>query len=221
MKADLLEDGTITVSGTIRSERFGRIWAGIGWPDLEPGYLCVVGERVDGRYHALWEKRGGLWEIGRAAVEAKEQFLIDRIVVDARDELATAYLRTLPGLCFNEENPEERVRASAFLSTAGAFIRDEGLMATVVGVSERVVMNYRSALDKTRGIIMAGRLLVHEPHCPALLYALRQPLEDLLRSPVMKGVVWIVTALEDARGHETVDEGTCDPWYTNMFRDPG
>lgn len=220
MKADLLEDGTIAVSGTIRSERFGKIWAGIGWPDLEPGYLCVVGERVDGRYNALWEKRGGLYEIGRAAVEAKERYLIDRIVVDARDELATSYLRTLPGLCFNKEDREATGRDRAFLSTAGGVIRDQGILVTVVGASERVLTNYRSALDTTRGIIVACRLLVHEPNCPGLLYALRQPLEDLLRSPVMKGIVWLVTALEHARGHETLDEGQCDPWYTNIFRDP-
>ncbi len=221
MRADLLEDGTIAVSGALRSERFTKIWAGIGWPDLEPGYLCVVGERIDGRYHALWEKRGGLWEIGHAALEAKQRFLMERIVVDARDELATSYLRTLPGLCFNDKRVEDEARTSAYSSTVGAVVTDERPVATVVGASERVTANYRSALDKTRGIIMAARLLVHEPNCPGILYALRQPLEDLLRSPVMKALVWVVTALEGARGYETVDEGPCDPWYTNVLRDQG
>jgi len=104
MQAEIQADGTIAVSGVTRVETFDRIWAGIGWPDKEPGCICIIGRRPDGRLHALWEKRGGLWEMGDAALEAKNRFLVERIMVDAGDELATSYLRTLDGLCFSDED---------------------------------------------------------------------------------------------------------------------
>ena len=54
------------------------------------------------------EKKGGLWELGAAAVEAKDRLLVDCVWVDARDAIATSYLRTLPGLCFPEEPSAKR-----------------------------------------------------------------------------------------------------------------
>jgi hypothetical protein len=220
MRAKCLEDGTIAVTGTKGAESFNKIWAGVGWPENEAGYLCALGERVDRRYHALWEKSGGLWELGVAAVEAKDSFLIDCIWVDARDAVATSYLRTLPGLCFHEE-PSERGCATA--TGAGSPAKEprsieREMTATVVPVPERATANYRSALEKTRGVIMAGNLMIHEANCPKLVYALRQPLEDLLRSPVMKGLVWVITALEDAKRSADTEVSTSDSWYNNSPR---
>jgi hypothetical protein len=220
MRAKYLEDGTIGVTGTKGKERFNRVWAGIGWPENEAGYLCVLGERADGRYHALWEKSGGLWELGAATVEAKDRFLIDCIWVDTRDGVATSYLRTLPGLCFHEEPPKERfTRPTGVDSRAKAWrsIADR-TTATVRPASDRTTSNYRSALENARGVIMAGNLLIHEANCPKLLYALRQPLEDLLRSPVVKGLVWVLAALEHAKRSADVEVSTPDPWYSNAFR---
>ncbi len=220
MRAKCHEDGTIAVTGTKGTESFNKIWAGVGWPENAAGYFCALGERVDGRYHALWEKNGGLWELGVAAVEAKDRFLIDCIWVDARDAVATSYLRTLPGLCFHEEPP---ARGSPTATGAGSPAKELGLIergmtATVVPVPERATANYRSALEKTRGVIMAGNLMIHEANCPKLVYALRQPLEDLLRSPVMKGLVWVITALEDAKRSADTEVSTSDPWYNNSPR---
>ena len=108
MQASYLPDGIIAVTGAVREERFTRIWAGIGWPDRDPGYLCVVGEREDGRYHALSESLGGLSELGRAAIEAKERLLVENIWVDGRDAVAASYLRTLEGLCGYQDTPKSR-----------------------------------------------------------------------------------------------------------------
>jgi hypothetical protein len=95
MRAEYLEDGTIAVTGSRSTEIFTRIWASVGWPDRDSGHVCVVGERTDGLYHCLWEKSGGLLEIGTAVIAAKDLFLIDCVWVDSSDELATSYLRTL------------------------------------------------------------------------------------------------------------------------------
>jgi len=220
MKAEFLHDGTIGVSGRSRIEKFDRIIAGIGWPDVDPGYICVVGERTDGRYHALWEKRGGLWEIGDSAREAKDRFLIDWIMVDTRDELAASYLRTVDGLCFHQKDGKERPTDGTVSNTGGNF-GDRETVAALIPVPERVTSNYRSALEKTRGVIMAGRLMVHEPNCPILVYTLRQPLDELLRSPVMRALVWAVSALEVTRGSEKIGGESRDPWYTNLPRELG
>lgn len=220
MRAEYRENGTVEVSGTARRETFNRVWAGIGWPDHAAGYLCVIGERPDGTYHALWEKRGGLWELGDAALEATDKLLVECIWVDARDDLATSYLRTLEGLCFHDDprNNWPLPKPGQPIASRPVPPSDLKPTATVVPVPEKILTNYRSALEKTRGLIIAGRLIVHEPNCPRLVYTLRQPLEDLLTSPVMKGLVWVLTALEDIRGNGTLNGVDPEPWYANAPR---
>ncbi|MEW6533313.1 MAG: hypothetical protein AB1473_20950 [Thermodesulfobacteriota bacterium] len=222
MKARYLDNGTIAVSGTWDLVTFNRIWAGIGWPEKEPGYLCVVGERTDNRYHALWEKRGGLLELAEAAIQAKERFLIERILVDSADDLSTSYLRTKPGLCFSERGDEDgTMLRPGDIRPRPAVSLNPRSMCVVAPVLNRVLENYRSALEKTRAVIVQGRLLIHESNCPGLLYALRQPLEDLLKSPAMKALVWVVTALETAQGNGDLVEASQEPWYMNPARDSG
>jgi hypothetical protein len=50
------------------------------------------------------------------------------------------------------------------------------------------------------------------------VYTLRQPLEDLLASPVMKGLVWVLSALEDTRGNGALNGMEPAPWYANIPR---
>jgi len=221
MHAQRQHNGVIAVSGRSGREEFDRIWAGIGWPDDEPGYLCVTGLRADGRPHCIWESRGGLWELGEAAVEAKDRFLIDCLWVDARDTVATAYLRNFNGLCFYEalagaapepglgpQSPAERPH-----------FRGKDIVASIVPVPERITSNFRSALEKVRGTIVNGRLLIHPTNCPRLLYTLRQPLDDLLRSPVTKGLVWVLSALEETGAVAEQGLDAAEPWYETLPRD--
>ena len=237
MQASYLPDGMIAISGTVREEKFTRMWAGIGWPDRDPGYLCVVGEREDGRYHALSESLGGLSELGRAAIEAKERLLVENIWVDGRDAVAASYLRTLEGLCgYQDTSRFSAVEVGAGLKPAPTSAspanpailnvsrRELGYWgilehtANVVAVPDRIAGNFRSALEKTRGVIMAGNLLIHQTRCPKLIYTLRQPLDEILRSPVMKALVWVITALEDHKGNDRPPEAGGEPWYGNLPR---
>lgn len=222
MHADYLEDGTVVVFGASNKLIFNRIWAGVGWPDQDAGHICVVGERTaDNLYHCLWEKHGGLWELGDAALEVKKRFLIDCIWVDARDTISTSYLRTLEGLCFH---PELGTKLPMGMSKAVSPGRRKAPLtardgtAAIAPVQERIWANYRSALEKTRGVIMTGRLFVHETHCPQTVYTLRQPLEQLLKSTVMMALVWVVTALENTRGNLTEAREPQDSWYGNLSR---
>jgi hypothetical protein len=222
MQARYLDNGIIEVSGTVDLVTFNRIWAGIGWPEKDPGCLCVVGERTDNRYHALREKRSGLVELADAAIEARDRFLIERILVDPRDQLSTSYLRTKPGLCFpeTEEQDSTLLRPGDIRPKPPVALNTRSL-CVVAPVLGRVLENYRSALEKTRAVIVQGRLLIHETNCPGLLYTLRQPLEDLLKSPTMKALVWVVTALESAQGNGDLTEVNQEPWYMNVPRDSG
>jgi hypothetical protein len=221
MKTEYLPDSTLAVSGTTRVEKFNKIWAGIGWPDREDGYICVAGERLDGRYHCMWEKPGGLWELGEAAVEAKDRFLVDRIWVDAGDELSTSYLRTLDGLSFYDE--EDDYPDGSWIPARPAsrrdHFRDLGTVATVSPIPERIAANYRSALETIKGLVMKGGLIIHESNCPRLLYVLRQPLQEMLASPVTKGLAWVIAALEISRGVSGAGLDEHSPWYGNLPRE--
>jgi hypothetical protein len=230
MHAEYLQDSIIAVSGTVREERFVRIWAGIGWPDRDAGYLCVVGEREDGRYHVLSEFLGGLAELGRAAIEAKDRLLVENIWVDGKDAVAASYLRTLDGLCAPPGAKGDNLPSPPFAKAHnlnppftkggyGGILHDEHT-AIVVAVPDRITGNFRSALEKTRGVIMAGNLLIHETRCPKLVYTLRQSLDEILRSPVMKALVWVITSLEDHKGNDIPPEANPDPWYGNLQRGP-
>jgi hypothetical protein len=197
MRAERLEDATIAVCGATRTETFNRIWAGVGWPEKNPGCVCVVGERTNGLYHCLWEKLGGLKEIGESIISAKDRFLVDRVWVDGRDELATSYLRTLDGLCFYEDRANlARSLDAAIPKRHWPSLSDPETTAAVVAVPDRVVSNFRSALEKTRAVIMTGSVVIHESGCPRLVYTLRQPLNDLMGSPIMKALVWVISALD-------------------------
>jgi hypothetical protein len=220
MRAEWCEDGAIVVSGAARQEKFKKIWAGIGWPDADPGHLCVVGERTDRRYHAFRENSGGLAELGDAAIECKDRFLVEIIYVDSRDAVATSYLRTLDGLCFYGQPSKDDVTNTGQDVTRPLWphFRDRTTTAIVAPVPDRIVTSYRSALEKTRGVILRGKLLIHESQCPKLVYTLRQPLDELLGSPAMKALVWVVAALEDSSGNPDLADTTSDPWYTNWGR---
>ncbi|MEW6349766.1 MAG: hypothetical protein AB1646_11940 [Thermodesulfobacteriota bacterium] len=208
MQAEYLPDGTIAVSGSTRKEKFTRMWAGIGWPDRIDGHLCAVGERQDGRFHALWEQQGGLWRLGDAAVEARRLLLVDRILVDATDTLATSYLRTLEGLCF-DDNAE--AQDAPLPVSAG----EQRTLVTVTPVPKRILSNFRSALEQIKGIITDGRLMIHSGNCPRLVYTIRQPLQELNASPVMRSLVWVITALEEARHQNGAPPALTEPWYSN------
>jgi len=165
---------------------------------------------------------GGLSELGRAAIEAKDRLLVENIWVDARDAVATSYLRTLEGLCGYEDIPKSDPICPVLTTTCSEMRqhKHDERTAIVVAAPDRITGNFRSALEKTRGVIMAGNLLIHETRCPKLIYTLRQPLDELLKSPVMKALVWVITALEDHKGNDTFQVQETEPWYGNLPKNP-
>lgn len=218
VKAQYLWDNSIALSGRHTTLVFGRIWAGVGWPDTEQGALCVLGESLEGVYHAVGEWRGSLFELGSAAEVATRDFLVECFLIDASDEVSTAYIRRTDHLGEPARAPgpqprlwtKETLRPRAAASTT--------VKPVVVGVRTRYRENFRAALETVRGIAAAHRLAVHQDLCPGLTFALRRDLDYMLKSPVIKALVWVLTAMESTRNHGIVESAPQDPWYHNVPR---
>ena len=187
------------VHGDVRSESFTSVHAGVGWPDGEPGGLVVVGRREDGRYHILEEKRGRLFEITGAAVEISSRLLVDTFWIDSTDTLSTAYFRGDDGplgpLDVGKNATENGVGSSMRIVSRGSSIITTDLAPIVRSVSDAILRNFVSALERVRGMIAQERALINEKRCPSIMYAMRQPMDYALASPVMAAL-----ALEDVDG---------------------
>ncbi len=200
-------DGTIAVHGSSSVQKFAAICAGLGWPNDEPGYFCVVGRREDGRYHCLWEKQGRLWELRETLNAAQSRFLLDCVWVDPTDELGISYLRNLNASGVDAERP------GADSAHVGQIVGQP----VIAGVRKNVMENFVCALEKTREVIMLGALLIHETNCPKLVYSLRRPWKDLLQSPIIRALVCAISGLESSKGLSSAGSAT-QPWYCNISR---
>jgi hypothetical protein len=199
LKVNDTPDGLFAVRGEKETILFQEMIGGIGLPDREQGYFCVVGRRADGKYHCLWESQGGLWELSDAVVQAQEVFPIHEVWMDNSDEFAVSFLR---GLHRNAGDGGSRLNVDS--------------RPVIRRVSARTESNFRSALEKTRGIILEGRLFIHEKNCPVMMYSVNRPLADLLNSAAIKALVWTVCVFESFGIDEIPDVD--DRWYGNICR---
>jgi len=218
MQARELWDGTIAVSGRAATLVFDRICAGIGWPDAEDGALCAVGYSPAGTYHVLEERRGTLLDLGRAVRAMKTDLLVDCFFVDGSDEISTGYLRCLEGAAEACRRDASAGQAqSAFRAvTSGHGTRDPIVIAAV---RSRYREHFRGALESVRGIIASERLMVHRSECPTLTSALHRPLDYMITSPVIRALVWVVTAMEAAADDASAHTGLRDGWYVSYFKE--
>ncbi len=221
MRACLKQNGLIMVHGDVRSESFTSVHAGVGWPDGEPGGLVVVGRREDGRYHILEEKRGRLFEITGAAVEISSRLLVDTFWIDSTDTLSTAYFRGDDGplgpLDVGKNATENGVGSSMRIVSRGSSIITTDLAPIVRSVSDAILRNFVSALERVRGMIAQERALINEKRCPSIMYAMRQPMDYALASPVMAalalGLLSMVGAGDDDHALDMPRQ-----WYDNRRR---
>ena len=191
MEARLLPDGDIRVRGASRDELFTVINAGVGWPAEQPAAIVVLGLRVDGRFHALEEARGSLFEIGAAAGEFADRLLVDTFLIDASDRVAGGYFRR------TAVNGRQAIRA----------------------VPVRIIRNFGSALEHARGLLLNESALINERLCPTLLYSLRQNHEYAMRAPVVRALVYGLLALQDWNATDDVALRSPDRgWYRNRRR---
>jgi hypothetical protein len=209
------------VHGDVRSESFTSVHAGVGWPDGEPGGLVVVGRREDGRYHILEEKRGRLFEITGAAVEISSRLLVDTFWIDSTDTLSTAYFRGDDGplgpLDVGKNATENGVGSSMRIVSRGSSIITTDLAPIVRSVSDAILRTFVSALERVRGMIAQERALINEKRCPSIMYAMRQPMDYALASPVMAalalGLLSMVGAGDDDHALDMPRQ-----WYDNRRR---
>ena len=221
MRSSLKHDGLIIIHGDVRSESFTSVHAGVGWPDGEPGGVVVVGRREDGRYHILEEKRGRLFELAGASVEIASRLLVDTFWVDSTDSVSTAYFRGGDGPLGpldGGKRPFDKARSFGRIRGNIASKALELDSAPIVrSVSEAILRNFRSALERVRGMIAQERALINEKRCPSIMYAMRQPMDYALSSPVIRalalGMLSMVGAGDDDHALDTPRQ-----WYGNRRR---
>ena len=221
MRASLKHDGLIIIHGDVRSESFTSVHAGVGWPDGEPGGVVVVGRREDGRYHILEEKRGRLFEIAGASVEIASRLLVDTFWIDSTDSVSTAYFRGEDGPLGPLDARKRPLVKTFTLGTISANRPGKGReldSAPIVrSVSDTILRNFRSALERVRGMIAQERALINEKRCPSIMYAMRQPMDYALASPVMAalalGLLSMVGAGDDDHALDMPRQ-----WYDNRRR---
>lgn len=221
MRACLKQNGLIMVHGDVRSESFTSVHAGVGWPDGEPGGVVVVGRREDGRYHILEEKRGRLFEIAGASVEISSRLLVDTFWIDSTDTLSTAYFRGDDGPLGPSDagkRPIGNISVSEGVSAKRPSRSPELYSAPIVrSVSDAILRNFVSALERVRGMIAQERALINEKRCPSIMYAMRQPMDYALASPVMAalalGLLSMVGAGDDDHALDMPRQ-----WYDNRRR---
>lgn len=216
MKAHLLYDGSIAMTGKQSTLIFTRVCAGVGWPESEQGALCVLAESMDGVYHAMAEWRGSLYELGTAAVNACKDLLVDIFWIDASDEVSTLYFRHLDfslGKIHHAKSPRRSTRLHHAESTK-TINAVEG--PSIVGVKASFRENFRASLETVRGIAASQRLAVHRECCPTLYSAMNRDLDYLLTSPVVRALVWAITAMEATREQAGVNTGSDNVWYHNL-----
>ena len=218
MRASFKHDGLIIIHGDVRTESFTSVHAGVGWPDGEPGGLVVVGRREDGRYHILEEKRGRLFEIAGASIEIASRLLVDTFWIDSTDSVSTQYFRGADGpLDTGKSATEAGVGSSVRIGSRGSSISTPDSGPIVRSVSGAILRNFVSALERVRGMIALERALLNEKRCPSIMYAMRQPMDYALASPVMAalalGLLSMVGAGDD-------DDALDMPrqWYDNRRR---
>lgn len=208
MIAKCRQDGTVEISGARGTEKFNRIEAGIGWPAKEDGYLCIAGERMDGKYHLLWEIQGGLWELGSQIPELTNRFMIDCIRADTDDGVAAAYLRSLNNSVMETARDHGEIKRH---------LGRPELLPPIVPVPASMTGSFRSAVEQVRGIVMSGKVVIHRTNCKRLVTAMRQKVEDLMDSSVMKAFAWVILGME--RSGTLAPEETSDAgWYGNLDR---
>ena len=221
MRASFKHDGLIIIHGDIRSESFTSVHAGVGWPDGEPGGIVVVGRREDGRYHILEEKRGRLFEIAGASVEIASRLLVETFWIDSTDSVSTQYFRGADGplwpLDAGNSATENGVGSSVRRGSRGSSIITTDSAPIVRSVSDAILRNFVSALERVRGMIAQERALINEKRCPSIMYAMRQPMDYALASPVMAalalGLLSMVGAGDDDHALDMPRQ-----WYDNRRR---
>jgi hypothetical protein len=191
MDAKALPDGDIRVRGVSRDELFTVINAGVGWSAEQPAAIVVIGLRRDGRFHALEEATGSLFEITDSAVEIADRLLVDTFLIDATDRVAADYFRRT--------------------ALKGRHV--------VRSVPVRIISHFRSALEHARGLLLNESALINERLCPTLLYSLRQNHDYAMRAPVVRALVYALLGFQDWNTINDVAPGSTDSgWYRNRRR---
>ena len=219
MPARQLTDGRIEVRTSSGALVFERAFASLAWPEDSGGHLLVMGLKADGRMSVFSEGSGGLFELGTLARQAVADYLIDSIIIDARDKVSAMGLRNLDGLCStavvkSQGSGKSRIGRPSKASRLQAF----GASLTVSPAPARLISNYRGALERTRVLVMSRRIAIDETGCPTLAHELTQPISYVMNSTAVKALVLASGCVPDDPAPPSLVDLVSTRWYANRPR---
>lgn len=196
--ARIVDHGITEITGATGKHHFLKIAAGFELPSNNPGYFCVVGERIDGIYHVFHEYQGRLSESARCLRQCAHAWHLDFIATTKTDEATHRLLVDALSL-----EPPPRLFPHAGQAD------DIGLIT----IPESATRSIGSILDGIREMMSTGALVVHPKTCSALLHSIHRPWADLMVSPVMRALCWVIMIFERTRDFEHILQS--EPWYGN------
>lgn len=211
-------DGNIHIKGDFHEEIFTNVCAGAGWPDEQPGAIVAIGRRLDGRYHILEEARGSLFEIKDTAIEFVDRFLVESLWIDATDLVSASYLRKEVCPFHTVKDRPDRPGVTLRNSVKRFRLRGQDAYPVIRPTPEKILRHFRSTLEQVRGLILTNRAIINEKRCASLTYAMRQPLDYTLASPVIRAMVFALMPLVDSDGIEAPQVRRKTLWYSNKGR---
>jgi len=218
MRARMGRDGNIHIKGDFREEIFTNVYAGVGWPEEQPGAIVAIGRRLDGRYHILEETRGPLFEIKDAAIEFAGRLLVESFWIDATDRVNASYLRNELGPPHTVVDPPDRAGMTWQNGVKGSSLKRLDAYPVIRSVPEKILKHFRSTLEQARGLILTNRAIINEKRCASLMYAMRQPLDYTLACPVIRAMVFALMPLVDSGAIDLLDVKREAQWYENRGR---
>ena len=146
---------------------------------------------------------------------------MDTFWIDSTDSVSTAYFRGADGPLGPLDTGKRPVGKTFTLGTISANRPGKGReldSAPIVrSVSDAILRNFRSALERVRGMIAVEQALINEKRCPSIMYTMRQPMDYALSSPVMAALALGLLSMVGA-GDNKYALGMQRQWYDNRRR---
>jgi hypothetical protein len=214
---------------------FKSIRGCIGWMDVSrqaswaQNWMTVVGLCEDDKLLILAERGGDLGLIGQAAIDLKDDLLIDKILVDSEaDQRSTLDLRRLDGLTKYDEKahsmiPEKKIwkhKPDDKLidgSLRWPKFRDRKTTCRIIPVMDQDRLGLHGGIQTVRELARVKRLEVAQglPRTD-WVFSQRPPLDDVLDHPLCKAIIWCVLDLERTKPRDTKEEKPQPAVYGNL-----
>ena len=219
---------------TENQPRYRRFEGGIGWRDptgqgpYALNWLVVIGEQEDGVYRIFQEASGSIFALGKAAIAAKDRFLIERFWTDASEVHAESvnYLRSsdqesgVDGLCCYESHGTNLITKQpvwALPESHWPHFRSRATLAAICDTPADIKVDLVGGLDMLKTLNAQKRLVVqYECHETGFLVPHKPPFDKIFKHPAFLALIWCLGMMQRTKDRPVIaQENGGEPWYTN------